>query len=76
MKQKNESATKSFFGGSNKKKPNKKAVHIFLSTLGFFFIKPLINRIGAACSGLVFIFESNIDGETCTTKWVIFPSVL
>ena len=31
--------------------------------------------MGAGCSGII-IFESNIDGETCTAKLVIFSSVL
>ena len=31
---------------------------------------------GGGCSGVVLKIHPNIDGEMCTTKWVVFPSVL
>ena len=61
-------------GVGTKQKNYKRVVHVSPLKLGIF-ISTTRNRMGASCSGTVFKI-SNIDGETCTSKQVLFSSVL
>ena len=57
------------------KKSTKRAVRVSMLTMGIF---KLDQRAIEWVLGVVgsFFLESNIDGETCTAKWVLFSSVL
>ena len=65
------------FWGRNKKKKNWQNVGARLSIrIGdiFILIYSLQNLMGAGWCGIFFIY--NIDGEMCTTKWVLFSYAL
>ena len=60
-------------GWNQTKKTDKTLVHVSLSTVGF--LNHPITFLGAEFSGL-FKKNPNIDGETCTAKWVLFLLIL